>query len=261
MNSERDPKILSFIWTFGFVTAEAIGLRFSMQEPRVYRAMARLRSEGAVGYKRLYRQYSGAYFLTRKGCRIAGLPVMKEPSLELVNYRHQLGVLMLGVEEMLRNGTQVLTEREMRLAASEGETWSVRLPGQRSAVRWPDLALIDGTSTVAVELELAAKRSVRLAQIIDGYERQSTYSTVRFVVEQGAVAERIARITAGWRPGRSPNAVPASRIQIEPWAKAPEPERIRRAAERVLELPRQTSLWRELLTTQINQQQKERDND
>lgn len=241
--TDRDLEILRFIGRYGFATAEVISGLFGLKIARVYRLLDRLRSGGLLTYKRPFREFAGAYCLTRKGCRTCGLPVMRELKLELVNYRHQLGVLQLGAEEESTSGSSVLTEREIRGRASFGETWSVPLPGPGSKVRWPDLVVVREHEIVAVELELAAKRSARLARIIDGYERQSTYSEVLFVIEQGAVAERIARIASGWRPGNSPNTVPARRIRIKPWHDSPDPERIRNAARMALKPPAQRSLW------------------
>jgi len=163
---------------------------------------------------------------------------------------------MLGVEEELRGETEVLTEREIRERASFGEVWSVRLPGPGAKVRWPDLVVIRGGHATAIELELAAKRSHRLARIIDGYERQTTYERVRFVIEQGAVAERVARIASGWRPGNSPNTVPARRIEIEPWRSSVESERVERAARAATEPPTQQTLWSPSTTTQTNHRSK-----
>jgi hypothetical protein len=238
----RDRQILILAWRNVFVTAWAIGVLFEMKEPRVYRLMARLRDAGLVGYRRLYREYAGAYFLTRKGCRAAGLKSMREPSLELVSYRHGLGVLgiLVGYE---RRGIQTLTEREIRARSADGETWSVPLVGRHGKTRWPDLVAANGNRLAAIELELAAKRSHRLASIIDGYERSSLYAEVRFVVEQGAVAERIARIAAGWRPKPTPNTVPSRKVLIEPWAGSNEIERIEQADFLRKEKESQTSLF------------------
>lgn len=246
--TERDLLILRFVNRYGFATAEAVVRRFGVRLPRVYRLFDRLRKEGLISYRRPYREFAGAFCLTRQGCRSCGLPVRRELKLELVNYRHQLGVLMLGVTEELRDQTEVLTEREIRERAALGEVWSVRLPGPGAKVRWPDLVFIREGRATAVELELAAKRSQRLARIIDGYERQSTYDQALFVVEQGAVAERIARIASGWRPGNSPSTVPAHRIRIEPWCDSPEPERIRAAANSSRRPTAQGSLLDPMLT-------------
>jgi len=241
--TDRDLEILRFIGRYGFATAEVVSDLFGLKCARVYRLLDRLRSGGFLTYRRPYREFAGAYCLTRKGCRVCGLPVMRELKLELVNYRHQLGVLRLGAEEEAQDGSSVLTEREIRGRASFGETWAVPLPGPGTKVRWPDLVVVREHEVIAVELELAAKRSTRLARIIDGYERQTTYSEVLFVVEQGAVAERIAQIASGWRPGNSPNTVPARRIRIEPWHGSSESERISRAAQVTQEPLAQRSLW------------------
>ena len=250
--TERDLLILRFVGRYGFATAEAVVERFGVRLPRVYRLFDRLRNEGLISYRRPFREYAGAYCLTRQGCRACGLPVRRELKLELVNYRHQLGVLMLGVEEELRGETEVLTEREIRERTAFGEVWSVRLPGSGAKVRWPDLVVIRGGRATAIELELAAKRSHRLARIIDGYERQTTYERVRFVIEQGAVAERVARIASGWRPGNSPNTVPARRIDIEPWRSSLEAERVERAALAAADPPVQPTLWSSSNVTPTN---------
>lgn len=160
---------------------------------------------------------------------------------------------MLGVEEELQAETEVLTEREIRERASFGEIWSVRLPGPGAKVRWPDLVVIREGRATAIELELAAKRSHRLARIIDGYERQTTYERVRFVIDQGAVAERVARIASGWRPGNSPNTVPARRIDIEPWRSSLEFERVERATRAVAESPPQLTLLSPSCASPTNQ--------
>ena len=186
---------------------------------------------GFASLKRLYLDYAGAVSLSREGCRVAGLPEMKEPSLELVSYRHELGVMDLGIEAELSGAGRVLTERELRNRHGNGELWSVPIQGKHAANSWPDLVLLSAEGPVAFELELAAKRSSRLVEIVEGYERSSVYHRVRFVLEQGAVAERISKIAQGWRPGGLVHGDPSAKCSIEPWTKSAEFERVRKAGE------------------------------
>lgn len=229
VEAQRDREFLGWIARFRFVTVDVLSERFSVSVRQANARVSGLEAArlvvcvGGQGQRR-------AIFVSRRGTMALGLSPRRPPRPE-VQREHELAIAHLAARiELERPGAHVLTEREgRRQEAAGGRRCSadVRLRGGRRQKRWPDLIVETDDHRIAVELELAAKTTERLREIVIAYAVSRDFTEVQFLAGSSALAARLERLCA--RERRPPLVGDRHRMQLTaaPWPGAPEPERRR----------------------------------
>ena len=197
MEAARDREWLEWIGRFRFVTSAVLALRLGVSVRQANARVARLAHDGLVVVHREFVGQASAIYLSRTGCTFLGQRPRKSlrPDMQRA---HELAIARLAARLELTDGPgemYVLTERECRRLEADGEKgFSVRLPGPKDQLRWPDLVLRNARVRDAIELERAPKTTKRLRAIVEAYAL-SDYRRVLFLVESPPLARRLAVLT------------------------------------------------------------------
>ncbi|MDP9255761.1 MAG: hypothetical protein M3Q31_04300 [Actinomycetota bacterium] len=220
VEARRDREVLAWIARFRFVTVEVLAERFSTS---VRRADSRVSALAVVGLVECRKDSVGqrrAVFVSRRGAVELGLPPRRAPRPE-VHRTHELAIARLAARiERDRPDGRVFTEREGRRLEAGGEArFSVDVIEPRGARqrRWPDLVVEVGASRVALEIEIAAKTTERLARIVSAYATAGVFTEVRFLAASAPLALRLAALCE-----RAGGQVPvlagrATVLRVAPW--------------------------------------------
>jgi hypothetical protein len=225
MQTEKDAEIVSWIGRTGAAGAEHVMGRFAMGQSWAYARLSRLVWDGLLEQKTLLYRKPGLYIATTEGLRSCGLERLGFYRISPGRFLHASELASQAVA--LHRGFsdwELLSERDIRAEESEHAELvaSARrgdLPGGRSALHRPDLALISPEGrTLAVEVELSIKAPRRLAAICRGWARARHVSHIYYFATP-AVARAVDRAIAETRAEDRITILPvrstASLIDIE----------------------------------------------
>jgi len=189
----RDQELVGFVGRHGVVTIEHVMSALGLGRATAYR-----RAAGCIE-ARLLERFELLYFepsllrATRAGLRYAGLGLPTAVvSPASVDHRLRCASTAQLLASEFRGAT-ILTEREL-LAAERAEgrpVASARLTARR--LHRPDLAVLSGDRTVAVEVELSPKGPRRLGPIIRAWQRADWVSEVRYYCAPGPTRRGVER--------------------------------------------------------------------
>ena len=173
---ERDLHLMNFAGLHGRVTAGHINEVFFENQNAAYRRLKKLVDAGYLKHDRVFHNRGGIYRVAQKGMRLAGLE-LPPAGLDVADLEHDLAVVDLssGVlgATLASAGTALwITEREIRHAdmRRRREKGTGRLLPGRQIGKIPDGLLVGpGGERIAVELEIAPKRTKTYRQILLGY--------------------------------------------------------------------------------------------
>lgn len=233
--TRRDVELLMWVGRFRFVTAQAISRRFEVSWQRANARVRRLEKLGLLGYERAHVSEPRALFLTGRGHELLGWPRRRAPRAQ-THREHEEAIVWL-VTELERDAdaaTVVLTERECRQAEAGGvlPRYSVDVHGSegRDKRRWPDLVVESPQGRRAIEIEFAPKGTSRLRAIVGAYQT-SRYDETVFMVKSAALGRRIRSVRSRPSALREQLGLPASRVDVVPWAGLAAGERAALAAQ------------------------------
>lgn len=186
----RDVEMLSWIGRHGMVTADQVAQHFFSRDGgtvgtrAAYRRLRKLEEERLVRRDVTFARWPAVIRVTGPGARVAEIDV--DPArLVWAEVRHSLALVDLTEELLAANlGARLVTEREIRALRFRELAEKTRRPGFG---RIPDgiLHLKDGR-TVAVEIDLTAKRQRDVERILLGY-KQERYDKVWWFARPGLV--------------------------------------------------------------------------
>ncbi len=182
--------MLSWIGRHGMVTADQVAQHFFSRDGgtvgtrAAYRRLRKLEEERLVRRDVTFARWPAVIRVTGPGARVAEIAV--DPArLVWAEVRHSLALVDLTEELLAANpGARLVTEREIRALRFRELAEKTRRPGFG---RIPDgiLHLADGR-TVAVEIDLTAKRQRDVERILLGY-KQERYDKVWWFARPGLV--------------------------------------------------------------------------
>lgn len=186
--TERDIKIIEWIDSHGYVTAQQVFTQFHLNPKRGYRRLHLLVESGYILYKRIFFGKPGVYQAAGKGLALVAEDPERPQCLATVRpatMEHNLLLVDLAQALVRKTGGRWKTDRQVRRERGFEISTSTR-PHIPDGV----LTLPDG-SKVAVELELTAKGLRRLEKILKGYARMTEYGEVWYFALTPALARRI----------------------------------------------------------------------
>lgn len=222
--TDRDVRMLTWIGRHRAVMARHVEQRFDVIRRTVYQRLAVLREHGLVDYQRGPVGAAGVYLITSEGQELVGVEGIRAPQMSVARWLHDLGLVDLTLHFEAR-GIPVVTEREMHMAEASGANGHYTIRRMRSGCRsngsrphYPDLWLepADGRR-VAVELELTAKSTTRLRELLGGYRPAGHVTAVAYYVWGGRVRRRIERVALEVGLRDEEPAEPQPQLRIRDW--------------------------------------------
>lgn len=197
--TERDQALLAWLARHRFATAGQIERAFGMHRRAVYTRLKKLGELGLVEHQRWWHRGPGIYLVTRDGMHVGDVDLPKV-RVDVRTYWHTLAAVDLAIELAPRS---VVSEREIRAVDNAAtETRELRYcpsvgrgaGGLRLHV--PDLAVTSDESNRphAYEVELTAKRTKRLRQILQGYVRARHLAGVTYVSPSTQIIRAVERV-------------------------------------------------------------------
>ena len=203
--TDADRSVLGPLAAHRILIVPQVALLLGVSEGTAARRLARLERAGLVHHERIFYRAPAAAWITRRGLDVIEhrLP---QPRLDLRGYRHDVGVGWLWLAAQAGTFgelTGLVADREMRAAdtraaaAGRPVQYGVGLGllgshGQPQR-HYPDLMLdTSGGHRVAVELELTAKSSRRMARIMTGYASDASVDAVLYLVPTRALAQVVS---------------------------------------------------------------------
>jgi hypothetical protein len=175
-----------------FAEAVQVAGRFGMDERNAYRRLRGLVGLELLEHRRVFHAQPGAYLATRQGLAAVELD-LPAARIDVRTYVHDRDAAALAVDlEREFAAELVVTERELRSRdmSAEKPRYAVMLGAQvtRRGLHFPDLAVELGDGRpLAIELELTAKGSGRLDQIVSAYVRGRHIACVRYYAAPAAI--------------------------------------------------------------------------
>lgn len=212
--TDRDLEILRWIGTHGVVTPDQVAIHFfdrsdgTVGRWAAYRRIRVLEQLELLKRDHTFWRESTVLRVTLEAARLVHLDVAPA-KLVLADVRHSLAVVDL-LEQLLRHSppdTRLVTERQLR-----ARRHTALRNGLEAGVRGriPDALLIfPGDESVAIELDLTAKRSNVYDDILSTYLVQE-YSAVWWYVAPGVVRRLRAIVHANQADDL---------VSVEPWGK------------------------------------------
>jgi hypothetical protein len=205
VHTEKDAEIVSWIGCLGAAGAEHVMARFGMGRSWAYARLSGLVVGGLLEQRTLLYRQPGLYLATAEGLRWRGLERLGVYRVGPGGFLHAQEVASAAVAlHRALPGWEVHSEREIRVQeADAGELVASvslgELPGGRSALHRPDLALLSpGGRVAAVEVDLSVKAPRRLAAICRGWARARHISAVYYLAPPPA-ARAVERAVAETR--------------------------------------------------------------
>jgi hypothetical protein len=191
--TERDMRILGWLGRFpAGATVRQVSRRFEMGENRAYRRLKQLAGAGLASYEKLlHPRPGGVYLPTAEGLAVAGLE-LTPPRADLRTHVHDLGVVDVAIESELA-GVEVLTERELRVAAPNGGPYAIAAAGDAAGVL-PDLVVLEEGKPVAVEIKAGDVPRPQLARLLAAYASGGRYDSVVIAVQRPEVGKRVEEL-------------------------------------------------------------------
>jgi hypothetical protein len=200
--TDRDRELLAFAAEHRFVLAAQVQALLGVSASTAQARLRALKSAGVLSGDRDFYRQPTYHQITGKGLAAIGSDLSR-PRFDLSAYWHDVGLGWLwlaaraGIFGSLR---EVVSERRMR--SSDGspdrppEPFGVRLGGfgarGRQRLHYPDLLLRTAEGhTVAIELELSAKKRTRLEGILGGYGLDRRINAVVYLVNDAALGRAV----------------------------------------------------------------------
>lgn len=200
---DRDREILTLLAEHRVLVVPQLVMAFADRSPRrVTARLQRLASGQLITHQRIFAGRPAAISITGRGLRTieSGAPA---PRVDLKAYRHDIGVGWLHLAA--RHGvfgslTDLRLERELRAADqradNDGPPAGIGVGtfarGGQPSRHYPDLLMRTASGhQIAVELELSAKSTGRLRQIMRAYASDHRITAVLYLVPDAAGARRI----------------------------------------------------------------------
>jgi len=117
--TERDVKILAFLGRYRFATVGQLSRAFDTSETALRNRLPRLEEQGLVSWAWVTQNKPKVWLPTTEGLAAASLQ-LREPTIKWGQFRHNLGLVDLGIA-FEAAGEAVVTEREIRAAAGRYE--------------------------------------------------------------------------------------------------------------------------------------------
>jgi hypothetical protein len=199
----RDRELLLYVAIQGVVAIDHVMSVLGVARTGAYRRVAHCAEAGLIERLELLRSEPSLLRVTRKGLRYLGLDRLPVAEVTAATAPHWLRCASVArhLSETEDPGDEIWSERDIRLAESggEGPIASARL-GERSfggpRHHRPDLAILRGHETVAVEVELSLKAPRRLQAILRGWRRAGWVQEVRYYCAPGPVTRGLERAVA-----------------------------------------------------------------
>lgn len=113
--TDRDLKMLTFLGRYRFATVAQLARAFGTSETALRNRLPRLEAQGLVSWAWVTQNKPKVWLVTTEGLATAGVD-LREPTIKWGQFRHNLGLVDLGIEFELA-GEIVVTEREIRAGA------------------------------------------------------------------------------------------------------------------------------------------------
>lgn len=186
--TERDYKIVNWIDSHGYVIAQQVFMYFQLNPKRGYRRLRLLVENGYLQHKRILFGQPGVYLATLQGIALIADDPERPHGIAQVRaatLKHSLLLVDLSRVLVQKTGGTWKTERKIR--REKGFVYS-----QAARPHIPDGVLtMPGGTSIAVELELTAKGTRRLENILRGYARMAEFTEVWYVVQTSALAQKV----------------------------------------------------------------------
>lgn len=175
-----------------FAEAAQVAGRFGMDERNAYRRLRGLVGLELLEHRRVFHAQPGAYLASRQGLAAVELD-LPAARIDVRTYAHDRDAAALAVDLEREFGAElVVTERELRSRdmSADRPRYAVMLGAQvtRRGLHFPDLAVELGDGRpLCIELELTAKGSGRLDQIVSAYVRGRHIACVRYYAAPAAI--------------------------------------------------------------------------
>lgn len=194
----RDWEIVRWTGRLGAVTLDQLRVRFGLGRTVAYRRVAACVEGQLLERVNLLRGQPALIRATRRGLRVTQLPLgVAQTPPDLVGHWVASGWVALALEEEF-GPASVRSEREIRVA----ERWRERLIASAKLgetadgtdrLHRPDLAVLAGAGTIAIEVELTPKAPKRLEAIIRAWRRARWVDSVRYYVPEGPTRRGVER--------------------------------------------------------------------
>lgn len=199
--AERDRELVAFVARLGVVQIAHVMAAMGCGRTAAYRRVAVLAEAGLVERLALLRGEPSLIRATRAGLRHVGLDALGIAVVRPGGADHWLRCadVALRLEEEFGAGGRVLAERELMLAERvEGRPLAGAPITQhgREGLHRPDLAVLAGSRTIAVEVELSIKAPRRLDAIMRAWRRASHVGEVRYLCGSPGVRRAVERAVA-----------------------------------------------------------------
>lgn len=211
-SSGRDRAIVRWIGRFGAVTLAQVRERFSLGRTVAYRRIAACIEGGLLDRVYLLHGEPALLRATARGLRYAGLALpVARLSPELAG--HWLACGWAAVRLPADSGAELIGEREIRASERvEGRPLASATVGENPdgspRLHRPDMALVGGGESIAVEIELTPKAPLRLDGIVRAWARARCIDAVRYYAAPGTTRRGIERAIVRTHAGE--------RIEVRP---------------------------------------------
>lgn len=193
-----DRELVRFVGTHGVVAIEHLMAAAGLGRTAAYARVASCIEAGLLERLTVLRGEPSILRATRAGLRYAGLP-FKVASLSPATVEHSLRCVSMAlvlIEEFWP--CEVLSERQLiAIEQVEGRpVFSAKLGELASGaprLHRPDLAIVSGDGTIAVEVELSAKAPRRLEALVRAWRRASWVGEVHYYCEPGITRRAVER--------------------------------------------------------------------
>lgn len=198
---DRDQDLVCYVGRHGIVTIPHVMKAMGVGRTVAYRRVAVCVEAGLLERLEILRSEPTLLRATREGLQYVGLGLpFAEVSPGAVTHWLRCASTAQVLCEIL-SPERVLTERELAhaeqiegrpIASAEVGT----LPNGAPRLHRPDLAVLDDSRVVAIEVELTAKAPARLAKIMRAWRAASWVSEVQYVSPPGPTRRAVKRAVA-----------------------------------------------------------------
>lgn len=200
LSNSRDIPILLFIWRWKVCSSAAIGHRFfSGYAPKtIYNRLRILNQAGYIETASDHHEVRDLWTLTKKGFQIISslLPPLREEGFKSEHIYHDFIVSSVHLGEWLCEtppGVELFSEQQLRRYDFEFfPSWVPQLTLHRPDGYW-HFRSEKGETTIALEIELTAKRSSDYQEVANFYRHSEDLNRVIWVVPTESALLRIQK--------------------------------------------------------------------
>jgi hypothetical protein len=203
--TERETSVLGPLAEHRFLIVPQVAVLLGVSERTALHRLRALERDRLTTFHRVFQGLPWAASIQSRGLRALDSPLKAPPKLNYNEYRHDVGVGWLWLAARAGSFGElrgIATDRRMQAAdlgaaaAGGSPQWGVGLgllgPRGRPQRHYPDLMLDTASGyRLAVELELTAKSSGRMARIMTAYASDSHVDHVLYLAANRALATRV----------------------------------------------------------------------